>query len=100
DIQPHPEGGETLVYTDEQGRPIDMGSIPLGGAVFSAGEGLAVRRHLNGQLLIESDDGVYRLFEAAPADPSRLRLTQLGDRNDNRIYIDYDEAGRLVRLRD
>ncbi|MGK9559405.1 DUF6531 domain-containing protein, partial [Salmonella enterica subsp. enterica] len=35
DIQPHPEGGETLVYTDEQGRPIDMGSIPLGGAVFS-----------------------------------------------------------------
>ncbi|WP_159961082.1 RHS repeat-associated core domain-containing protein [Pseudomonas sp. R76] len=100
DIQPHPEGGETLVYTDEQGRPIDMGSIPLGGAVFSAGEGLAVRRHLNGQLLIESDDGMYRLFEAAPADPSRLRLTQLGDRNDNRIYLDYDETGHLVRLRD
>ncbi|MCF5156919.1 type IV secretion protein Rhs [Pseudomonas sp. PA-6-2E] len=100
DIQPHPEGGETLVYTDEQGRPIDMGSIPLGGAVFSAGEGLAVRRHLNGQLLIESDDGMYRLFEAAPANPSQLRLSQLGDRNDNRIYIDYDEAGRLVRLRD
>ncbi|MFL1543487.1 RHS repeat-associated core domain-containing protein [Pseudomonas sp. O39] len=100
DIQPHPEGGETLVYTDEQGRPIDMGSIPLGGAVFSAGEGLAVRRHLNGQLLIESDDGVYRLFEPTPANPSRLRLSQLGDRNDNRIYLDYDDAGRLVRLRD
>ena len=100
DIQPHPEGGETLVYTDEQGRPIDMGSIPLGGAVFSAGEGLAVRRHLNGQLLIESDDGIYRLFEAAPANPSQLRLSQLGDRNDNRIYLDYDEAGHLVRLRD
>ena len=63
---PHPEGGETLVYTDEQGRPIDMGCIPLGGAVFSAGEGLAVRRHLNGQLLIESDDGLYRLFEPTP----------------------------------
>ncbi|SDZ08983.1 RHS repeat-associated core domain-containing protein [Pseudomonas salomonii] len=100
DIQPHPEGGETLVYTDEQGRPIDMGSIPLGGAVFSAGEGLAVRRHLNGQLLIESDDGMYRLFEAAPANPSQLRLSQLGDRNDNRIYLDYDETGHLVRLRD
>ena len=100
DIQPHPEGGETLVYTDEQGRPIDMGSIPLGGAVFSAGEGLAVRRHLNGQLLIESDDGMYRLFEPAPANSTRLRLSQLGDRNDNRIYLDYDEAGHLVRLRD
>ncbi|WP_339541498.1 DUF6531 domain-containing protein, partial [Pseudomonas sp. RA_15y_Pfl1_P12] len=100
EIRPHPEGGETLVYTDEQGRPIDMGSIPLGGAVFSAGEGLVVRRHLNGQLLIESDDGLYRLFEPTPANPTRLRLSQLGDRNDNRIHIDYDEAGRLVRLRD
>lgn len=100
DVLPHPEGGDTLVYTDEQGRPIDMGTIPLGGAVFSAGEGLAVRRHRDGPLLIESDDGVYRLFEATPANPSRLRLSQLGDRNDNRIYLDYDEAGSLVRLRD
>lgn len=99
-IQPHPDGGETLVYTDEQGRPIDMGSIPLGGAVFSAGEGLAVRRHVNGQLLIESDDGLYRLFEPSPANSSHLRLSQLGDRNDNRIHLDYDDAGRLVRLRD
>ncbi|MCE0460047.1 RHS repeat-associated core domain-containing protein [Pseudomonas uvaldensis] len=100
EIRPHPEGGETLVYTDEQGRPIDMGSIPLGGAVFSAGEGLAVRRHVNGQLLIESDDGLYRLFEPTPGQASLLRLSQLGDRNDNRIHLDYDEAGRLVRLRD
>ncbi|WLI29421.1 DUF6531 domain-containing protein [Pseudomonas rhodesiae] len=98
-IQPHPDGGETLIYTDEQGRPIDMGSIPLGGAVFSAGEGLAVRRHLNGELLIESDDGLYRLFEPS-ANPALLRLSQLGDRNDNRIHVDYDDAGRLIRLRD
>ena len=100
EVRPHPEGGETLVYTDEQGRPIDMGAIPLGGAVFSAGEGLVVRRHLNGQLLIESDDGLYRLFEPTAANASLLRLIQLGDRNDNRIHIDYDEAGHLLRLRD
>nr|WP_288912896.1 RHS repeat-associated core domain-containing protein [uncultured Pseudomonas sp.] len=100
EILAHPEGGETLLYTDEQARPIDMGSIPLGGAVFSAGEGLAVRRHLNGQLLIESDDGVYRLFEPTPGHTSLLRLSQLGDRNDNRIFLDYDAAGRLIRLRD
>ncbi|WP_434654363.1 PAAR/RHS domain-containing protein [Pseudomonas sp. R3-56] len=100
DILPHPDGGETLLYTDEQARPIDMGSIPLGGAVFSPGEGLAVRRNVSGQLLIESDDGLYRLFEPTPGSSSRLRLSQLGDRNDNRIHLDYDEAGRLVRLRD
>jgi YD repeat-containing protein len=100
EVRPHPDGGDTLVYTDEQGRPIDMGSIPLGGAVFSAGEGLSVRRHLNGQLLIESDDGLYRLFEPTPANARLLRLTQLGDRNDNRIHLDYDTGGRLERLRD
>jgi len=99
-IEPHPEGGERLIYTDEQARRIDMGSIALGSAVFSAGEGLSVRRHGNGQLLIESDDGLYRLFEALPGEPTHLRLTQLGDRNDNRIYLDYDVSGRLVRLRD
>ncbi len=65
-----PEGGERLVYTDEQARQIDMGVIPLGGAVFSAGEGLSVRRHADGQLLIESVDGLYRLFEPTPGNPS------------------------------
>ncbi|WP_142348071.1 DUF6531 domain-containing protein, partial [Bacillus toyonensis] len=62
-VEPHPEGGERLVYTDEQARQIDMGAIALGGAVFSAGEGLAVKRHDDGRLLIESEDGLYRLFE-------------------------------------
>jgi RHS repeat-associated protein len=99
-IKAHPQGGERLIYIDEQARSIDMGAIPLGGAVFSAGEGLAVKRHGNGQLLIESEDGIYRLFEPTPGVSSLLRLTQLGDRNDNRIYLDYDAQGRLAQLRD
>jgi YD repeat-containing protein len=96
----HPEGGERLLYTDEQARQIDMGVIPLGGSVFSAGEGLSVRRHAEGQLLIESVDGIYRLFEPTPGNPSHLRLSQLGDRNDNRLLFDYDVQGRLSQLRD
>ncbi|MBV4453455.1 MULTISPECIES: RHS repeat-associated core domain-containing protein [Pseudomonas] len=100
ELLPHPDGGEQLRYIDEQGRRLDMGSVPLGGAVFSAGEGLSVRRHLSGQLLIESADGLYRLFEPTPQDASLLRLSQLGDRNDNRIYLDYDGSGRLRHLRD
>ncbi len=99
-IETHPDGGESLIYLDEQARRIDMGAIALGGAVFSAGEGLSVRRNGNGQLLIESEDGLYRLFEPTPADSTRLRLSQLGDRNDNRIYLDYNEHGQLERLRD
>ncbi|WP_248804926.1 RHS repeat-associated core domain-containing protein [Pseudomonas sp. MWU13-2100] len=100
EITSHPEGGEQLIYIDEQARRIDMGSIALGSAVFSPGEGLSVRRHGNGQLLIESDEGLYRLFEPDPCEPGRLRLSQLGDRNDNRLFLDYDESGRLERLRD
>ncbi|MDD1012347.1 RHS repeat-associated core domain-containing protein [Pseudomonas rubra] len=99
-IEAHPEGGERLLFTDEQARVIDMGDIPRGEAVFSAGEGLSVRRALNGELLIESADGLYRLFQPTPSNPQRLRLTQLGDRNDNRLYLDYDASGRLYTLRD
>lgn len=68
--------------------------------MFSAGEGLSVRRHAEGQLLIESVDGIYRLFEPTPGNPSHLRLSQLGDRNDNRLLFDYDVQGRLSQLRD
>jgi len=68
--------------------------------VFSAGEGLSVRRHAEGPLLIESVDGIYRLFEPTPGNPSHLRLSQLGDRNDNRLLFDYDVQGRLRQLRD
>ncbi|MEW9681804.1 RHS repeat-associated core domain-containing protein [Pseudomonas sp. TE50-2] len=99
-IEAHPEGGERLLFTDEQARVVDMGHISRGDAVFSAGEGLSVRRAHNGELLIESVDGLYRLFQPTPNNPQRLRLAQLGDRNDNRIYLDYDSNGRLLRLRD
>ncbi|MHC6223438.1 RHS repeat-associated core domain-containing protein [Pseudomonas sp. X10] len=100
EVQVHPEGGERLLFVDEQARRIDMGNIPLGDAVFSAGEGLSVRREHNGEVLIESSDGRYRLFQPTPNQSARLRLSQLGDRNDNRIYLDYDDLGRLRGLRD
>jgi RHS repeat-associated protein len=93
-------GGDRLIYVDEQARRTDMGTMALGGAAFSAGEGLAVKRHADGRVLVESEDGVYRLFEPNLADPSLLRLSQLGDRNDNRIHLVYDAQGRLSLLHD
>lgn len=94
------DGEERLLYTDEQARIIDMGTIPPCDAVFSAGEGLSVRRAADGELLIEDMDGLYRLFEPSPIDPKRLRLRLLGDRNDNRVHLRYDEHGRLIGLDD
>lgn len=99
-IEHGPEGGDRLVYIDEQARCIDMGLIAPGSAVFSAGEGLAVRRHEDGRVLIESEDGIYRLFEASLRDPTLLRLTQIGDRNDNRLHLQYDASERLIALHD
>ncbi|MFI8557620.1 RHS repeat-associated core domain-containing protein [Pseudomonas putida] len=92
--------GDRLVLIDEQARRVEMGVIPLGDAVFSVGEGLSVRRAHNGELLTESREGEYRLFQPSPGRPERLRLSQVGDRNDNRIYLDYDDRGRLCQLRD
>lgn len=99
-IRKHHEAGEHLLFTDEQGRVIDMGAIPPGDAVFSAGEGLCVRRSINGEVLIERVDGLYRLFEPCLHDAYQLRLSQVGDRNENRIFLEYDERERLVGLRD
>ncbi|WP_347881648.1 RHS repeat-associated core domain-containing protein [Pseudomonas sp. GD03867] len=99
-LEPDPQGGERLYFTDDQARLIDMGHIAPGEAVFSAGEGLSVRRSLQGELLIEDSNGIYRLFEPCPQDPRRLRLGQLGDRNDNRVNLRYDEQGRLADLSD
>ncbi|WP_049870428.1 RHS repeat-associated core domain-containing protein [Pseudomonas cremoricolorata] len=94
------DGSERLWLYDEQARAVDMGNIAPGEAVFSVGEGLSIRRAANGELLSESREGQYRLFQPTPGRPEHLRLSQLGDRNDNRIYLDYDAQGRLSQLRD
>ena len=94
------EADENLIYIDEQGRRLEIGYIPLSGGAFDPGQGLAVRRSGDGAVLIESIDGLYRLFEPDPLNNSRMRLHLLGDRNEGRIFLDYDSQGRLYRLRD
>ena len=94
------DADENLFYIDEQGRRLEIGYIPLSGGAFDPGEGLAVRRSGDGAVLIESIDGLYRLFEPDPLNRSRMRLQLLGDRNEGRIFLDYDPQGRLSRLRD
>lgn len=100
-IERDTQGIRTLVYTDEQGRRIDLGWLEPGDAAFGPGEGLNLRRDARtGALLIESENGLYRLFEASPDDGQAMRLTMLGDRNDNRVLLHYDDQGRLVALSD
>ncbi|MGG2398360.1 RHS repeat-associated core domain-containing protein [Pseudomonas sp. SH1-B] len=93
------DGTRSFIYTDEQSRPIDLGWLEPGDAAYGPGEGLNLRRDARtGALLIESADGLYRLFEARPEAPHLLRLSKLGDRNDNRQLLHYDAQGRLAAI--
>ncbi|MDQ0081663.1 RHS repeat-associated protein [Variovorax boronicumulans] len=91
----HPDGGEQFVYIDEQGRRLGMGQVSAPDAFFNAGEGLAFRRAEDGRMVVESMDGIHRLFEQDPHDDARLRLVLVGDRNENILQLRYDEQGRL-----
>lgn len=94
----HPDGGEQLVYIDEQGRRLGLGPVAAPDAFFSPGEGLAFRRAEDGRMVVESADGIHRLFEDDPHDAARLRLARIGDRNDNVLVLRYDAQGRLAGI--
>ncbi|QCP54368.1 type IV secretion protein Rhs [Trinickia violacea] len=87
-------------YIDETGRRLDMQPVRSGEGFRSPGEGLGVRRSDAGQWLVESDDGVYRVFAPDPRDAGRQRLVLLGDRNRNALRLHYDDDGRIVRIMD
>ncbi|MBP0593856.1 hypothetical protein J8I87_30080, partial [Paraburkholderia sp. LEh10] len=87
-------------YIDETGRRLDMQAVRPGSGFRSPGESLGVRRGEAGNWLIETDDGVYRMFEPDPHHDGRQRLVLLGDRNRNALQLQYDEAGRLARITD
>ena len=97
-LDAHPDGGQQLVYVDEQGRRLGLGPVAAPDAFFNAGEGLAFRRAEDGRMVVESMDGLYRLFEQDPHDTARLRLAMLGDRNENILHLRYDEQGRLCGI--
>ncbi|EGM1791495.1 type IV secretion protein Rhs [Salmonella enterica subsp. enterica] len=87
-----------MTYVSGMGRRIDMQAVLPGSGFYSPGEGLAVRRSEQGHWLISSDDGLHRLFEPDPHHPQRQRLKMLGDRNSNRLYLHYDDQGRIAEI--
>ncbi len=101
-LESTPDAADPNAYTyiDESGRRIDMDPVSPGGGFRGPGEGLNVRRGEDGRWLIESDDGLSRVFEADPRHPGRQRLLLLGDRNGHAHWLHYDDTGRLVRIAD
>jgi len=100
EVTPKPDGHVDCVYIDEQGRRIEIEPLRPGEGIRGVGEGLNIRHAEDGRWIIESDDGLYRLFEPDPHNPARQRLALLSDRHENAIRLSYDADGRLQRLTD
>ncbi|MBI0078056.1 MULTISPECIES: DUF6531 domain-containing protein, partial [unclassified Snodgrassella] len=100
EIDPQPDGSCAAVYTDEEGRRIEIEPIQPGKGIRGLNENLSVRRGEQDRWVIEDDNGFYRLFEPDPNNPKRLLLSMLQDRNDNQLLIYRDSRSRIVEIAD
>jgi RHS repeat-associated protein len=69
------------------------------GAEYVGRWGWALRRERE-RFVLDKGDGLRRIFAAVEEDARRWRLIEIRDRNDNRIELIYDGAGRLCEVTD
>ncbi|MGL4233258.1 MAG: DUF6531 domain-containing protein, partial [Casimicrobium sp.] len=106
------EANQALVtYFDEQGRDVRWENVAPGEAQYNLAEGYSLMRAQDGQYVVSSVDGIYRLFRPA-LNAARtglagvdfvtqtLKLARIEDRNGNFIELRYDEAERLQQMTD
>jgi len=98
EVGPVSGGSPQYVYTDEQGRRVELGDVAPLAAFHDPALGLAVRRALEGPIVIETLDGTYRIFEQDPLNTTRLRLALIGDRNGNAVRVHYAADGRIEQI--
>lgn len=63
-------------------------------------EGFTLYRSTHNQLLMQTDDGYFYLFEDNPHAASHFRLCQQLDRHQNRLTWHYDPQGQLQQISD
>ncbi|MBI0068544.1 MULTISPECIES: DUF6531 domain-containing protein, partial [unclassified Snodgrassella] len=100
EIDPQPDGSCAAVFTDEQGRRLEIEPMQPGENMRGLNENLSIYRGEQDRWVIEDDDGLYRLFEPDPNNPRRLLLSMLQDRNDNQLLIYRDSRSRIVEIAD
>ena len=87
-----------LVVWSEEGIGVDFPRVAVGAEVIGPW-GWLVRRERE-RLILDTGDGVSRVFAAVDEAGVRWRLIELRDRNDNRIELTYDAEGRLAEITD
>jgi RHS repeat-associated protein len=97
-----PDGTPGLVFSDHQGRPIDLPLLEPGHALFNTAEGFTLARMPGGHLEITTTDLLRYQFGAPPTMPGNhtLKLLRLVDRNGNWLRFRYDTSGRLAIITD
>jgi RHS repeat-associated protein len=86
-----------VVWTDE-GMAVDFPRLDVGTEHVGAW-GWVLRRERE-RFVLEKGDGVRRVFAAVDEVAQHWKLVELRDRNDNRIELTYDDAGRVVEIVD
>jgi YD repeat-containing protein len=78
---------------------VDLPRIPNDADEVIGPYGWLLRRTSRG-LLLDCDDGVFRLFSGTPAAIGEHQLVEVRDKSNNTVSLSYDEHGRLVGATD
>jgi RHS repeat-associated protein len=87
-----------LVVWSDEGIATDFPALDVG-AEHIGPWGWVLRRERE-RFVLDTGDGLRRIFAAVDETANRWKLLQLLDRNDNRIELGYDDGGRLVEVID
>jgi RHS repeat-associated protein len=87
-----------LVVWSDEGIAVDFAPVAIDAEVIGPW-GWSLRRERE-RFVLDTGDGVLRVFAALDEAGTRRRLIELRDRNENRIELAYDAEGRLEEVTD
>lgn len=93
-------GEEAIFYLDRSGRELELGVLLKGMSARYIDEGFTLYRSVHNQFLLQTDSGLFYLFEEDPQKVNYFRLQQQLDRHENKLEYQYDLHGRLQQLID
>jgi len=93
-------GEEAIFYIDRSGRELGLGVLLKGMSARYIDEGFTLYRSTQDQFLLQTDEGIFYLFERNPFIAGSFRLQQQLDRHENKIEYHYDSEGLLKLITD
>ncbi|KAA8998835.1 RHS repeat protein, partial [Affinibrenneria salicis] len=98
--RPAQDGQRQFFWRDPSGRECGLGDVQPGTVVYFQEDGLTLYFTRQGVPVLQTDDGEFQLYEPDPLRDGEWRLLQTADRHMNLRHYRYNDAGRLVHIRD